>query len=199
MLAKSLPILYTNFVMKLILASNSPRRKQILLENGFEFSVLVADYLEKDIERHPVDTAKDNAIGKALAVYDSLKDKNAVVLGADTVVYLDQKLLGKPNSPNQAKQMLKSLSGKTHVVVTGYAIITKNERIVGASESKVTFNELTDKTIDDYVLTGSPLDKAGAYGIQDNNGIIKSFTGELNNIIGLPINDIAPILNKLLK
>ena len=199
MLAKSLPILYTNFVMKLILASNSPRRKQILLENGFEFSVLVADYLEKDIERHPVDTAKDNALGKALAVYDSLKDKNAVVLGADTVVYLDQKLLGKPNSPNQAKQMLKSLSGKTHVVVTGFAIITKNERIVGASESKVTFNELTDKIIDDYVLTGSPLDKAGAYGIQDNNGIVKSFTGELNNIIGLPINDIAPILNKLLK
>ena len=199
MLAKSLPILYTNFVMKLILASNSPRRKQILLENGFEFSVLVADYLEKDIERHPIDTAKDNALGKALAVYDSLKDKNAVVLGADTVVYLDQKLLGKPNSPNQAKQMLKSLSGKTHVVVTGYAIITKNERIVGASESKVSFNELTDKTIDDYVLTGSPLDKAGAYGIQDNNGIVKSFTGELNNIIGLPINDIAPILNKLLK
>ena len=199
MLAKSLPILYTNFVMKLILASNSPRRKQILLENGFEFSVLVADYLEKDIERHPVDTAKDNALGKALAVYDSLKDKNAVVLGADTVVYLDQKLLGKPNSPNQAKQMLKSLSGKTHVVVTGYAIITKNERIVGASESKVTFNELTDKIIDDYVLTGSPLDKAGAYGIQDNNGIVKSFTGELNNIIGLPINDIAPILKRLLK
>ena len=65
--------------MKLILASNSPRRKQILLENGFEFSVLVADYLEKDIERHPVDTAKDNALGKALAVYDSLKDKNAII------------------------------------------------------------------------------------------------------------------------
>ena len=185
--------------MKLILASNSPRRKQILKDDGFDFSVLVADYLEKDIERHPVETAKDNALGKALAVYNSLADKNAVVLGADTVVYLGQKLLGKPQTPSHAKQMLKSLSGKTHVVVTGYAIITGTEQIVGASESLVTFNTLTDTLIDEYVKTGSPLDKAGAYGIQDNNGIVKCYTGELNNIIGLPINDIAPILKRLLK
>jgi len=84
-------------------------------------------------------------------------------------------------------------------VVMGYAIVTQDNQIVGASESKVTFNELEDKVILDYVNTGSPLDKAGAYGIQDDNGIVKSYTGELNNIIGLPINDISPILNEILK
>ena len=185
--------------MKLILASNSPRRKQILLERGYEFSVLASSYSEQDIEKHPIETAKDNALGKALEVFNSIDDKDAVVLGADTVVYIDQKLLGKPTSKQNAIEMLRSLSGKTHVVVTGYAVITSTRRIVGASESKVTFNELSDELILSYVSTGSPLDKAGAYGIQDDFPLVKSYTGELNNIIGLPINDISPILDKILK
>ena len=185
--------------MKLILASNSPRRREILKNNGFEFEVIVAPYIERDIALSPVETAKDNALGKAKATFNTVNDKNAVVLGADTVVYLDGKILGKPTSPTHAVEMLKSLSGKTHVVVTGYAIVTQDNQIVGASESKVTFNKLEDKLILDYVNTGSPLDKAGSYGIQDDNGIVKSYTGELNNIIGLPINDISPILNEILK
>ena len=185
--------------MKLVLASNSPRRREILKNYGFDFSVKVSAYGEHDIEKHPVETAKDNALGKALDVFNAINDKDIVVLGADTVVYIDQTLLGKPISPAHAKEMLKNLSGKTHVVVTGYAIITKDKHIVGYSESKVTFNKLTDELITDYVNTGSPLDKAGAYGIQDGFNLVKSYTGELNNIIGLPINDIAPILNKILK
>ena len=183
----------------LVLASNSPRRKQILLDFGFNFTVSVSTFNENDIEKHPVETAKDNALGKALEVFNRLNDSNAVVLGADTVVYIDGKILGKPTSPAHAKEMLKSLSNKTHTVVTGYAIVANNQQLVGASESMVTFNDLSEQLITDYVNGGSPLDKAGAYGIQDNNGIVNCYTGELNNIIGLPINDISPILKDLLK
>ena len=185
--------------MKLILASNSPRRRQILKDFGFNFTVNVSPFNEKDVVLSPVETAKANALGKAQAVFESLCDKDVVVLGADTVVYLDGVILGKPTSELHARQMLKTLSNKTHVVVTGYAIVSSTEKIVGYSESKVTFNQLSETLIDDYVNTGSPLDKAGAYGIQDNFPLVKSYTGELNNIIGLPINDVAPILTKILK
>lgn len=185
--------------MKLILASNSPRRKEILTDFGFEFEVKGSSFSESDEALSPEAVAKANALGKANDVFNRLLNKeNALVLGADTVVFLDGKILGKPKDNLDAIKMLNSLSGKTHTVVTGYALVSIRETISGAVESKVTFNKLSEKIIGEYVATGSPLDKAGAYGIQDNFGIVKDFSGSLNNVIGLPIEEIAPLLKKAL-
>lgn len=185
--------------MKLILASNSPRRREILKSAGFDFDIIVSDYEEKDVALSPIETAINNALGKAQATFDSLCDKDAVVLSADTVVYFNDCILGKPKNCEHATKMLKSLSNNTHKVVTGYAIITQNGTVSGFSESEVTFNTLSDKDIDEYVKSGKPLDKAGAYGIQDGYNLVKTFKGSLNNVIGLPIEQIAPILKEKMK
>ncbi len=184
---------------QLILASNSPRRREILKDAGFDFEVIVSDFEEKDVALSPIETAINNALGKAQATFDNLGNKNAVVLGADTVVFYNNTLLGKPKDSEDAVKMLKTLSGNTHTVVTGYAIITQNGTLSGFSESKVTFNKLKKEQIDKYVKSGKPLDKAGAYGIQDGYDLVKNFEGSLNNVIGLPIEQIAPILKEKMK
>ena len=184
---------------QLILASNSPRRREILKGAGFDFEVIISDFEEKDVALSPIETAINNALGKAQATFDNLGNKNAVVLGADTVVFYNNTLLGKPKDSEDAVKMLKTLSGNTHTVVTGYAIITQNGTLSGFSESKVTFNKLKKEQIDKYVKSGKPLDKAGAYGIQDGYDLVKNFEGSLNNVIGLPIEQIAPILKEKMK
>lgn len=186
--------------MKLILASKSPRRKEILSNQGYSFEVLDSSFLESDIALSPVQTAVNNALGKATATFNSLVDKtDCVVLGADTVVYFNDTILGKPSSKEDAVKMLKTLSNATHVVVTGYALVSIKETITGHSKSQVTFNELSPDLISEYVESGLPLDKAGAYGIQDPYPLVKSYKGSLNNIIGLPIEEIIPLLDKALK
>ncbi len=186
--------------MKLILASKSPRRKEILQKNGYSFEVLDSSFIESDIALSPVQTAINNALGKATATFDNLVDKtDCVVLGADTVVYFNDTILGKPSSKEDALKMLKTLSNATHVVVTGYAIVSYKESVVGHSKSQVTFNDLSPDLISKYVESGLPLDKAGAYGIQDPYPLVKSYKGSLNNIIGLPIEEIIPLLDKALK
>lgn len=185
--------------MKLILASNSPRRKQILTENGFLFEVVSSDFAEKTQNLPPQEIVKINALGKAENVFNNLKDKdNVVVLGADTIVCFENKILGKPNSKQQAFDMLKSLSNKSHKVLTGYALITNKEKVVKVETSVVTFNNLTDKLINEYIETGKPLDKAGAYGIQDGFPIVKEYNGSYYNIVGLPIESFIDKLNKLM-
>ena len=180
--------------MKLILASKSPRRKEILEKFGFTFDVVTANFNEVCYLNDPERTAKENALGKAKAVYDKLSDKTITVLGSDTIVCLDGEILGKPKDGKEAEIMLKKLSGKTHSVITGYAVINAERATVGAEESLVTFNNLDDKIIAQYVKSGSPLDKAGAYGIQDDFPIVKSYQGSLYNVIGLPIEKIIPLL-----
>ena len=185
--------------MKLILASNSPRRKKFLSDAGFDFEVVVSSFNELDCCLSPEEVAKANAFGKANEVFNSLQDKgDAVVLGADTVVFIDGKILGKPTDNAHAKQMLESLSGREHTVVTGYAIVSKDKTIVDSVSSGVVFNNLSQEIIEEYVATGSPLDKAGGYGIQDDFGLIKGYSGSLSNIIGLPIEDITPLLNQVM-
>ncbi|MDY6367464.1 MAG: Maf family protein [Clostridia bacterium] len=187
--------------MKLILASNSPRRKDILRSVGFDFKVITSGYDEKG-DGDAETLVKTFAYGKAKSVFDSLTDaekKQSVVLGADTVVALNGKILGKPKDEKAAAEMLKNLSGKTHYVFTGYAIISDNESIVGLDKTEVTFNRLSDELISEYVATGSPLDKAGAYGIQDGFPLVKEYKGSLNNVIGIPIEKIKPIIEKLMK
>ena len=190
---------YCEVIMKLILASNSPRRKKFLSDAGFDFEVVVSAFNELDCCLSPEEVAKANAFGKANEVFNSLQDKSdAVVLGADTVVFIDGKILGKPTDNAHAKQMLESLSGREHTVVTGYAIVSKDKTIVDSVSSGVVFNSLTQEIIEEYVATGSPLDKAGGYGIQDDFGLIKGYTGSLSNIIGLPIEDITPLLKQVM-
>lgn len=186
--------------MELILASNSPRRKELLERFGFKFKTVKSDYAEKDTGLSPADTVKTFATGKAEYVFDTLKDKSdAVVLGADTVVVMDGKILGKPADKTDAVKTLKLLSGKTHSVLTGYAIISDKKRETGCVETKVTFNFLADELINRYVNSGLPLDKAGSYGIQDGYNLVKSYDGSFYNVVGLPIDIIETRLKDFLK
>ena len=185
--------------MKLILASKSPRRKDILSEFGYKFNIVTADFDEVCFLNNPEKTAQENALGKAKATFNAINDKEIIVIGSDTVVAIDGKILGKPKDKADAFNMLKSLSGKTHQVISGYALIGENFEKVGFDKSLVTFNNLSDRLINEYVESGSPLDKAGAYGIQDDFPIVKSYQGSLYNVIGLPIEKISPVLNSILK
>lgn len=186
--------------MKLILASNSPRRREILKNAGYDFKVIVSDFSEVEEKGDPAATAVENARGKAKDVFDKLTEsekRESVVLGADTVVFIDGKILGKPKNEKVAEEMLRCLSARTHEVVTGYSLRYCGGEISDKSVSGVKFNALTENLISEYVASGKPMDKAGAYGIQDGFPIVESFSGEFENVMGLPIKDIKPILEKL--
>ena len=121
------------------------------------------------------------------------------VIGADTVVFEGGEILGKPKNEEEGVKMLKRLSGRTHSVVTGYAVITKDKIISGSVVTEVTFNNLSDELISEYIKSGLYKGKAGSYGIQDPFPLVKSYKGSLTNVIGLPIETIIPILEKIVK
>lgn len=182
--------------MKIILASNSPRRRELLSSFNIDFTVISSDFEEKVNTIDPVKTAEGFALGKAEDVFNKLTDKKDVlVLGADTVVYLDGEILGKPKNDKMAINMLKKLSGKTHTVVTGYALISKGQKIIGHDKTLVTFNDLSDALITEYIKSGLYLGKAGSYGIQDGFPLVKRYVGSLNNVIGLPTEKVIPLLS----
>jgi septum formation protein len=184
--------------MELILASNSPRRREILTENGYTFKVIPSSYEETERIIDPIELAKAYSFNKAKDVFDKVLDKkNSVVLGSDTVVVLDGKVLGKPKDEAEAFEMLKSLSNKTHQVISGYAILSQKFSLVDQDITEVTFNKLSDELINDYIKNKKPLDKAGAYGIQDGYPLVKAYKGSYNNIVGLPIEKISKVLNGL--
>lgn len=187
--------------MRLILASESPRRQQILKEAGFDYKVIPSKYNECLFSNQPILTAKTFALNKAKDVFENLPfNQDCVVLGADTVVYHNGQILGKPKDKEHACQMLLSLSGKVHTVITGFCVYSKEQIIVDHDESLVCFNQLDSKVIDAYLESGLYIGKAGAYGIQDKQfNLVKNFTGSINNVIGLPIEKIKPILLKALK
>ncbi len=185
-----------NLYMKLILASNSPRRKEILKNNGFIFDVIPSNIEETPPKNaSPEEYVKYLAKLKATDVY--LKHKN-VVLGADTIVVLNNKILGKPKDKFDAYQTLKNLSNNTHAVYTGYCIISQNKKIVGLEKTYVTFNNLSDELINDYISKELCFDKAGSYGIQDGFPFVAKIEGDYDNVVGLPINKIKRILKELL-
>lgn len=189
-------------VMKLILASNSPRRKQILSENGYEFSIIKSNFDEINVELNPVSTAISNASGKAKEVFNNLSEserENSVVLGADTVVFYNNKILGKPKDELDAYNTLSMLSNNIHSVVTGFSIICKNYEYSDYDLSKVKFFKLEKEEIERYIKSKNPMDKAGSYGIQDGFKIVESYEGSLSNIIGLPKEKVFPILDEKLK
>ena len=186
--------------MELILASNSPRRKEILTNAGFTFKVISSDYEEEYFSSDPYETVKTFSLNKANAVFNGLENKEEIaVLGSDTVVYFNGKILGKPKDELDAVNMLKALSNKKHIVITGFAVITKNQTIVDFDESEVYFSNLTDEQIKMYIDSGLYKGKAGAYGIQDKGfNLVKEYKGSLTNIIGLPIEKVKKTLNEVL-
>ena len=178
--------------MEIILASNSPRRRELLANAGVKFTVLPSDFIEDErLDLSPYKYAEYLAENKAQSVLD--KNPNAVVIGADTIVVHGGEILGKPTSKAHAIKMLESLSGKEHEVVTGYAVISKNSKIISHEVTRVTFNELSSEFILKYVEGGSPMDKAGAYGIQDGN-LAKFIVGDYDNVVGLPTKKILEAL-----
>ncbi len=184
--------------MKLILASNSPRRKDILLAAGYDFSVVKSNFEEITDIKDPIERARYFAEQKAEEVFSRLSG-DVVVVGADTLVFIGDNILGKPKDAADAYNTLKFLSGKTHNVVTGYAVITKDKKIISDEVTEVTFSDLPDELIKTYVQSGLPLDKAGSYGIQDGFPLVKSYRGSFNNIVGLPMEAIDKIIKPLLK
>lgn len=187
---------------KIILASGSPRRKEILENIGIEFTVVksVADESSINPEGIPVSVyVQELALLKATEVKSRVSAKNAIVIGADTVVSVDGKILGKPANDEEAYNMLKSLSGKIHQVYTGYCGISTDDgsAVCESVCTDVTFAELSDEEIYDYIHTGECNDKAGAYGIQGKGVmLVEKIEGDYFNVVGLPVRSLVNMLKR---
>ena len=181
--------------MQIILASGSPRRKELLEQAGYEFIIEVSDADENISVDFPGDLVEELSFRKADAVAKNHggKNDNFIIIGADTVVVLDGKVLGKPEGEKGAVVMLRELSGRTHQVYTGVSLLVIKNGIMSAKKqfhvcTDVTMRELGEEEIRDYVNTGEPLDKAGAYGIQGKAAVfISGICGDYYNVVGLPI------------
>jgi septum formation protein len=173
---------------KLILASSSPRRADILRRASVSFEIKVPPNLnEESSSSHPAEHVLSLSRLKATSVANQLKE--GIILGADTIVVLDGRILGKPKDQKEAFAILKKLSARTHTVYTGVTLVNKhNGKVISDYDStQVTFNRLDEKQILSYVETAEPMDKAGAYGIQGMGSfLVQSIQGSLNNVIGLP-------------
>ena len=179
----------------LILASNSPRRREILSQAGFAFSVVASDVDESFPVDMPLSEVPVFLSEKKARVLADI-NPNAIILAADTVVILDNIILNKPADNSEAREMLQLLSGKTHEVVTGITLITPNETVSIADSAMVSFRSLADWEVDWYVKGGFGLDKAGAYGVQDFIGMagIEKINGSFYTVMGLPIFHVFNLL-----
>lgn len=184
---------------KIILASQSPRRHQLLNDLNIDFTAISPDFDEKlDSDVFSEKVIETLAYQKALSIIDKA-DPQSLILSADTVVVLDNKILGKPIDSQNAFDILRSLSNKTHKVVTSVSIldVQTKKSLIRSTTSFVTFNEWSDEDIKDYVESKKPLDKAGAYGIQElDERFIRDVQGSLSNIIGLPVETVLQMLKE---
>ena len=188
----------------IVLASQSPRRRELLEREGVPFTVQVSEVdetLEPDLLNQPEEAVKKLAERKAGAVVQQVLGIDYVgasaIVGADTMVVLDGKIYGKPNDIDDARAILRELSGRTHEVITGvsvWLVSAPNTEDVSlgvrtfTETSRVTFKKLTDEIIDAYIATGEPMDKAGAYGIQGKGGdLVHAIDGDFDNIVGFPV------------
>lgn len=178
--------------MKLVLASASPRRKELLEHFGYDFSLCIPQVKEETF-LCPVETVVENAKRKALDVFS--KEENHVVVGADTIVVLDNRILEKPKDEADAHRMLSDLSGKTHFVMTAVAIFSEEKKLHFVETTEVTFRKVLDEEICQYLMTKEPFDKAGAYGIQGFGGLlVEGIKGCYYNVVGLPVPRLAVTL-----
>lgn len=190
----------------IVLASGSPRRKELLEREGVEFTVRVSEVdesLEPDLLRQPEEAAKKLAERKARAVLEEMLNEayvgTAMVVGADTMVVVDGAIYGKPEDEADARRILGELSGRAHQVITGVSVwlagAPANEEDISiafrsfAETSHVVFKELDDELIERYIATGEPMDKAGAYGVQGKGGemLVECVAGDFDNVVGLPV------------
>jgi septum formation protein len=178
---------------KIILASASPRRKELLKKIGLKFGVEPSDYAE-DMRSglSPDELARAISLGKARAV--ASRHRNTIVIAADTFIVFRGKIMGKPGTEAEARRMLRKLRGKPHSVITGFTILDtdKNKVLTKSIETVVHIRNLTSKEIETYVKSGEPLDKAGAYAIQGlGSVIVERIEGDYFNVIGLPLSALA--------
>jgi len=180
----------------IILASASPRRAELLASAGIAFKVVPGDIDETPFpDEDPVAHVLRLAEGKAREVASRVDGR--FFIGADTIVLCDREIMGKPRDPEDARRMLRKLSGRAHQVITGYAVIDKksNRNISETVSTDVSFKKLTDKEIDAYVLTGCPMDKAGAYAIQGGAAyMVERIDGSYTNVVGLPLCEVVESL-----
>ena len=171
----------------IILASASPRRKEILELADLKFDVMPSDAQEITTKTTPNEVVMELASLKAKDIYKK-SEKQSMIVGADTVVAYQGQILGKPTDEADAKRMLTMLSGQTHEVYTGVCVIEDGKTKTFYEETKVTFYEISDEQIDHYIKTGEPMDKAGSYGIQGKAAVfIKGIEGDYYNVVGFPI------------
>lgn len=182
----------------IILASASPRRKEILSELGVDFRVVVADTDESSDISDPVELTRELARRKGLAVYEKLLQsgeydaESAIIISADTVVCRDGEILGKPHDRADAVAMLTSLSGRSHTVVSGVAVTVRGVTRTDASVTTVRVQEIPREEIERYVDSGEPMDKAGAYGIQGRfSAFVEGIDGCYFGVVGLPVNTLS--------
>ena len=179
----------------LVLASASPRRRELLEQMGLEFEIKVAEIDEQRLQNEkPADLVLRLASEKALSV---LKP-NAIVIAADTVVAIDDEVLGKPKNASDARTMLKKLQGRRHFVYSGFCVHDGEKTISEVVATEVVFRKVSDAEIDAYVASGEPMDKAGAYGIQGGAAkFISEIHGDYYNVVGLPICRLSTVLTEV--
>lgn len=184
--------------MDIVLASASPRRREILNIFNLEFKVEPSNIDECINIDDPCDLVESLAYNKALDI--SKRIPGSLIIGADTIVYFNEKILGKPKSKDEAYEMLKSLSGNVHSVITGISLVCEDENIALKDHeiTKVYFKILTDEEIWSYIDTGEPLDKAGSYGIQGIASVfVEKIEGCYFNVVGLPTNKLYNLLGRI--
>lgn len=183
--------------MNLLLASNSPRRKELLTQLGYQFDIVKIDVDESypsDLKPHEI---AEYVSAKKAKAFDL--NENEILLTSDTIVALDQKILLKPKDENEAFEMIKSLSGKVHQVYTAFTLKTVDSEISKTSKTDVEFSEISDEEVKFYIKTYKPFDKAGSYGIQEWLGMtkIKNIFGSFYSVMGLPVDLVYEELKKL--
>lgn len=186
---------------KIILASASPRRRELLRQIGLEFDVIPSKAEEKAAGQLPSEVVEGLALQKAEDVAAAVEE--GIVIGSDTIVWQDGHIMGKPEDREDARQMLRQIQGSTHSVYTGVAVLVKEgadvKRHVFSCETKVHVYPMTEQDTEKYLDTGEPMDKAGSYGIQGAFAAwVKSIEGDYNNVVGLPVAALYQVLKQYL-
>lgn len=190
--------------MKIILASRSPRRREILTGLGLSFDIVSADCDESSKITDPALLVRELALRKGRAARELLHSEgnslsDTLILAADTVVAVDGEILGKPTDENEAVSMLSRLSGRSHRVISGVALLSGERELVAAEETEVFFSEISRREIERYVASGEPMDKAGAYAVQGGAALwIERLSGDYFNVVGLPVHRLDVLTRELL-
>jgi septum formation protein len=190
-----------NFSSQVYLASKSPRRKKLLKQLNIKFKVINV-HVNEARKNGELPSAMVKRLSEAKMAEAREKIKDGIIITADTIVVIDYKILGKPKNRMDAEKILRKLSGRTHTVYTGYSVFnsSNNKFITDYEKTNVTFRKLEYKEIKEYIAAGSPMDKAGAYGIQDDFGavFIKKINGDFYNVVGLPLSSLYDSLKKII-